>query len=961
MPAIVVAVAATAAGSFTAAAVGGGILGALAGAAVSTIVGGVLGRILAPSQKQNAQQSLAAQEAGLSTVVRSSVESRKVIYGRRKVSGTLVFVHTTQQGFASQANLSSYAPTLVTDNRDNAFLHMIVAVAAHEVDAIEEIYLGDTKLELDANGFATNAPFQTNYVDGNGRDNGSYRFARVKAYLGTDTQAADSDLATVFSGWSSNHRLQGIAYLYVCLRWYDRVFPNGIPNISAVVRGKKVYDPRTTSTAYSNNWALCVRDYLTSSVYGLGCTASELDDATVIASANASDEDVAILSGGTQKRYTMDGVVDTSTAPVNVLDSMATAGAGVITYSQGKFQVYAAAYATPTVTIDESWLRGDITVQTKVPRKERFNAVKGTYVEPTKLWQPTDFPAITSSTYQAQDNGEQVFRDLELPFTIDPERCQRLAKLYLEQSRRSVTVALPCNLKALQLKVWDTVMVTLALYGWSSKPFRVTAWRISSDGGVDLELKEDDSNVYAWSAGNAATYPAIPSTNLPNPAYCAAPGAPAIVEETYTTTDGTGVKVRVNVSWTESTGPFVWRYRLEYKKTTETDYRLAVETSSTSARLEDVEPSQYHFRVKAINTVLAESDYSPVTTATLLGLTAPPADVSGLTLNELKGNAHLQWGQAVDADVRIGGSVRVRHSPVTTGATWSAGIDLVDKLPGVATQAVVPLVSGTYMLKFVDSTGNESVNATTITSTLADILAMNVVVTQAEQSGFTGTKVGMVENGGVLQLDTGETSGTYDFALTGGASIDLKQTLRCRLVATVGAVVYRSDNLWDAATGLWDDASGTFDGEDVTGVNVELYVRTTQDDPAATPTWSDWRRFVIGDYEARAFQFQVRVTSDDEAKNVDISTLEVKADVPDRDERITNQALSGTSTSVTFATPFYTKPSVVPVIQSPSAGDNVQITAWATSGGKYTGFTAVAYNGSGTVVSRTVDFYARGY
>jgi hypothetical protein len=95
---------------------------------------------------------------------------------------------------------------------------------------------------------------------------------------------------------------------------------------------------------------------------------------------------------------------------------------------------------------------------------------------------------------------------------------------------------------------------------------------------------------------------------------------------------------------------------------------------------------------------------------------------------------------------------------------------------------------------------------------------------------------------------------------------------------------------------------------------------------------------------------------------VDITTLSVAADVPDRDERQGSVAVTGTGTNLTFAKPYYTKPSVVGLVQSPSAGDNVQVTAWNTDAdGKYSSVTVVAYNAAGTASTRTVDFFVRGY
>jgi hypothetical protein len=53
-------------------------------------------------------------------------------------------------------------------------------------------------------------------------------------------------------------------------------------------------------------------------------------------------------------------------------------------------------------------LAGPIRAELRTPRKELFNAVKGTFVDPDRDWQPTDFPFVTNNTYEAQDGGEWI-------------------------------------------------------------------------------------------------------------------------------------------------------------------------------------------------------------------------------------------------------------------------------------------------------------------------------------------------------------------------------------------------------------------------------------------------------------------------------------------------------------------------------------------------------------------------
>ena len=49
----------------------------------------------------------------------------------------------------------------------------------------------------------------------------------------------------------------------------------------------------------------------------------------------------------------------------------------------------------PSDTIDETYLRGPVSVQTLASRRELFNAVSGTYTSPGKQYQPTNFTALS--------------------------------------------------------------------------------------------------------------------------------------------------------------------------------------------------------------------------------------------------------------------------------------------------------------------------------------------------------------------------------------------------------------------------------------------------------------------------------------------------------------------------------------------------------------------------------------
>ncbi len=873
----------------------------------------------------------------------------------------MVFATTVNTGPLSTG--ASYTQT-------NLFLHMVIPLAGHEVEEIGDIYLNDKVVVFDAAGFATTAPYY-------GISNRSY--VRVRKHLGAEDQEADDLLVAEVPGWSAAHRLQGIAYLYVRFEYHPDVFPLGIPNVAAVVKGKKIYDPRNGLTQWTRNAALCARDYM-SEQYGFNCDDDEIDDTYYSAAANVCDEAVAI-AGGSAARYTCDGVIDTATAPLDNLTSLMSSLAGVTTYVQGQFRLHAGAYDTPAGEITLDMLAGGLTIRGRTPRKELFNAVKGTYVDPDKNWQPTDFPAVTNATYEAEDNDEQIFKDIELPFTSRPERAQMLAKIALEKARQGIMVDLPVNHNALKYAAFDVVTLTNDQMGWTSKPFRIMRWNMGSDMVITLSLQEESSASYDWNSGEATVIDPAPDTNLPDPFFVDPPGTPQITESLYAPLDGSAVKSKATVTWGASPDAFLDQYQLEYKAAADTAYTVLTRTVATTFDVLDIAQGDYDFRVKAISTLGVSSAYAS-SAATMAGLTAPPAPIENFSLNAIHNNAHLSWDQSADIDVRVGGKIRLRYTPDTVSPSWSSAIDLGPAMPGVASQAVLPLMNGTYLIKAVDSSGNESTTASLIQSTVADIVKMNRIITRTESPDFPAiagaTRFEIID--GALQFAPASYfddhpglfddqpglfdgyggfigAGEYAFGLYGdtGDPIDLGKVTTARVTATVRADIYDASASFDEIEGDFDDQLGLFDGGDVTGIDVKLYIATSDDGV----NFTDFRQFFVGDYTCRYIAFDLiarSATLDVTNLNVRISDLSVAVDVPDIFDSETLVTSAAGVTTVTFAQTFVVVPDIGVTIQGASVGDQEIVLNVTT-----TSFDIGVKNAAGSYVAKTASWVANGY
>ncbi|MCA3182036.1 MAG: hypothetical protein INH13_00190, partial [Cupriavidus sp.] len=540
---------------------------ALVATALTIAASLIIGAVTKSSRSLN---GFAAEAQGRSQVVRSNVQPRNIIYGRAMTSGPLIFAASTDG----------------PNGKKNQFMHLVVALADHECDAIEEVYLGEypanvpegqvesaggaylkvwgesttqilhpggvtaftatldsgalrvisvvarhleqgeAAVEQELTDYTLNSPTSLTVrgvpsdvmeVIVNYEARRAHSYIRLKRHLGAADQGADPDLVAEVPGWTWDHRLAGVAYIYVRLEYNADIFPSGLPNIKALVRGKRLYDPRTGVIAWSDNWSLCVYDYL-KDARGFGCADEDIDLQTVITAANVSSEYVEFAPGKFDQRYRCNGIVMSDKSPRDNLAEMITAGGGTVTITGGVFRLFAGAYEVPTVTLTEDDLRGPVMVRPRTSRKDLFNQVKGTFVDPANKWQPSDFPVIGNALYSQQD-GETIARDIELPFTTEVIMAQRLAKIILERSRQQIVVEFPAKVSAFRLTAYSTVKVSLAKFGWTDKVFRVMDWKMTDTGGIDLVLNEEAATVYDWSLGNATVRDPAPDTNLPDPFF----------------------------------------------------------------------------------------------------------------------------------------------------------------------------------------------------------------------------------------------------------------------------------------------------------------------------------------------------------------------------------------------------------------------------------------------------------
>jgi hypothetical protein len=486
---------------------------------------------------------------GMQANQRSAVTSRDYIYGQIRKGGTITYMEST--------------------GVKNKYLHIVLVLAGHELSEINDIYINDEVVTLDADGFATGDTWKSK--------------VRIKKHLGDQT-TADADLLAESEQIDSAFVGNGCAYLYIRLEYDSDVFANGIPLFTAVVKGAKVYDPRTTTTAYSNNPALCLRHYLTAS-YGLGDTSSEIDDVAFAAAANVCDEDIALAAGGTQNQYEMNGVVSASMTFGDAISKMLSSCAGTLFWGGGKWQLKPGYYSTPTASFTLDDLRGPISGSPRANMRDSFNSVRGKFNDADQDWITVDYPEITSTVFVDEDNGFEQPLDLELPFTTSSPMAQRLAKITLYRARDAITFSADFGLSALSTQIGDTVSLTIDRYGWSEKTFEVTGWKFyaNQDAGdlrVNLVLREISASSFDWDADETE----IVSNNTSLPVFNVVPAVSNLSLTATSVLNDDGISIpAITAAWDVSDDSFVEYYEIQYKRSGgEEDYG-SIATAQTDA------------------------------------------------------------------------------------------------------------------------------------------------------------------------------------------------------------------------------------------------------------------------------------------------------------------------------------------------------------------------------------------
>ena len=164
----------------------------------------------------------------------------------------------------------------------------------------------------------------------------------------------------------------------------------------------------------------------------------------------------------------------------------------------------------------------------------------------------------------------------------------------------------------------------------------------------------------------------------------------------------------------------------------------------------------YNIRVQSEDAKGRRSGYVE-TSHTVIGLSAPPPDVTKLEVDNIEGQAFLRW-EYPDPPQDLS-HFKVRYS-TDKSATYENMIDFETVFAENTRFAVVEPIDGQYAIKAVDYNGNLSVNAIYAESTPIVGSEVDDVETLTESTTYPGTKLNVDTSSGLLLLKSQARSAT---------------------------------------------------------------------------------------------------------------------------------------------------------------------------------------------------------
>lgn len=285
----------------------------------------------------------------------------------------------------------------------------------------------------------------------------------------------------------------------------------------------------------------CFYDYLMSKRYGAALTSSQIDETSLNALNDYSDEPMTYTTYTdgtlTQTRFRFDGMLDTNNTIMTNMQSMSACCDCLIKFNEITGQ-WGVIVQSPTYTIamdiNDSNMVSAIQI-TPIDLASSYNIAEVKFPDGTSkdTFNSATFDLAVINPTLLYPNEPVNKQTINLPLVNNSVRAQYLANRFLEGAREDLQVKVDVNFSGIQLEAGDIVTVTNANYGWVAKQFRISQVieTFTDDGQIIASLTLMEFNSAVYDDVNVTQFTPAPNTGIGSPLGFGTLYAPTITNQ----------------------------------------------------------------------------------------------------------------------------------------------------------------------------------------------------------------------------------------------------------------------------------------------------------------------------------------------------------------------------------------------------------------------------------------------
>jgi hypothetical protein len=492
-------------------------VGKVVGAVINFVASPFMGMFGSPGQPNDAQE--AERQGGVLIQRQGSNVHVPVVYGYRKLAGTVVFVETGAT--------------------KNKFLWVAYTFAEGQAAGLRRIFIDDVEIENICDLLNTGYPVAVR--GGKYADRVLLQAWGGRPYHGNEYQDfGDSCFLREAPSWKKTHSFNGLVTVFARYEMKEaktqeeadnNPFGGSIPQIQIELLGRTVASLVTNESEsrtygawgaggyterYSTNPAEILLDYLRNPDYGKGLKNSEIDWASFRTAAAKYNQTIAYTPSASGPYLTTNYIVDTSQSIFSNVKTLLANMRAYLPYQDGKYKLVVEDAGNPTdvtsgtAVVVRSFTKDNIVgniVYTGIEKSSKYNTVVVKYVDPADKWslQEAVFPGDEASRQQliAADGGRENRFEITMGGLTNWVMAFFMARTILLKSRFQDSCTLTVTSEAFDLEPGDNVYINGNILRFGDEtsasepfPWRIVSKKLNDDYTFELGCVRNPEFIY---------------------------------------------------------------------------------------------------------------------------------------------------------------------------------------------------------------------------------------------------------------------------------------------------------------------------------------------------------------------------------------------------------------------------------------------------------------------------------